>query len=115
MVLDVLTPWNTKRAEDTVTIAFKAFVKSEHVKFDYVTPPPSLRLDTGSKVGEERERLVPEHQEYINGRDRDADRCIKQDTTGECFVSVLDKFGMYLALKKRKRIKMWLFELFPVQ
>ncbi|GMF54416.1 unnamed protein product [Phytophthora fragariaefolia] len=57
-------------------------------------------------------------------------RCIEQDATGKCFVSVLDMFGMYLAFnagKKGKTLarntamqyfrqcKIWLFELFPVQ
>ncbi|GMF38855.1 unnamed protein product [Phytophthora fragariaefolia] len=57
-------------------------------------------------------------------------RCIEQDATGKCFVSILDMFGMYLAFnagKKGKTLarntamqyfrqcKIWLFELFPVQ
>ncbi|POM69806.1 Hypothetical protein PHPALM_13892 [Phytophthora palmivora] len=35
MGLDELKPGNTKRAKDTAVTAFKAFVKSEHVEFDY--------------------------------------------------------------------------------
>ncbi|KUF84887.1 hypothetical protein AM588_10000775 [Phytophthora nicotianae] len=57
-------------------------------------------------------------------------QCIEQDGTGNCLVSVLDKFGMYLAFNEGKKgkplarntsmqyyrqSKMWLFELFPVQ
>ncbi|POM69544.1 Hypothetical protein PHPALM_14163 [Phytophthora palmivora] len=94
MGLDELKPGNTKRAKDTAVTAFKAFVKSEHVEFDYVK------------------------------------QCIEQDATGKCFVSVLDKFVMYLAFNEGKKgkplarntamqyfrqSKMWLFELFPVQ
>ncbi|POM60275.1 LOW QUALITY PROTEIN: hypothetical protein PHPALM_30889 [Phytophthora palmivora] len=52
---------------------------------------------------------------------------VKQDATVKCFVSGLDKFGIYLALNEGKKgkpltatqyfkhSKMWLFELFPVQ
>ncbi|POM72573.1 Hypothetical protein PHPALM_10683, partial [Phytophthora palmivora] len=94
MGLDEFKPGNTKRDKDTAVTAFKAFVKSEHVGFDYVK------------------------------------QCIEQDATGKCFVSVLDKFGMYLAFNEGKKgkplarntamqyfrqSKMWLFELFPVQ
>ncbi|POM66308.1 Hypothetical protein PHPALM_17853 [Phytophthora palmivora] len=57
-------------------------------------------------------------------------QCIEQDATGKYFVSVLDKFGMYLAFNEGKKgeplarntamqhfrqSKIWLFELFPVQ
>ncbi|GMF37430.1 unnamed protein product [Phytophthora fragariaefolia] len=57
-------------------------------------------------------------------------RCIEQDTTGKCFVSVLDMFEMYLAfnagekgktlarntvMQYCRQCKIWLFELFPVQ
>ncbi|GMF25833.1 unnamed protein product [Phytophthora fragariaefolia] len=57
-------------------------------------------------------------------------RCIEENATGKCFVSVLDMFGMYLAFNAGKngktltrntamqyfrQCKMWLFELFPVQ
>ncbi|POM59368.1 LOW QUALITY PROTEIN: hypothetical protein PHPALM_31911 [Phytophthora palmivora] len=76
MGLDELKPGNTKRAKDTAVTAFKAFVKGEHVEFDYVK------------------------------------QCIEQDATGKCFVSVLDKFGMYLAFNE---VRCGLFELFPVQ
>ncbi|POM75038.1 Hypothetical protein PHPALM_7906 [Phytophthora palmivora] len=36
MGLDELKPGNTKRAKNTAISVFKAFVKSEHVEFDYV-------------------------------------------------------------------------------
>ncbi|KUF75765.1 hypothetical protein AM587_10002075 [Phytophthora nicotianae] len=80
-----------------------------------------------------KETAIKVFKTFVKSEDVEFDyvkQCIEQDGTGNCLVSVLDKFGMYLAFNEGKKgkplarntsmqyyrqSKMWLFELFPVQ
>ncbi|EGZ05147.1 hypothetical protein PHYSODRAFT_426370, partial [Phytophthora sojae] len=94
MGLDELKPGNTKRAKDTAISAFMAFVKSEHVEFDYVRQ--CIEQDGTGKC-------------FVS----------VLDMFGMCIAFNEGKKGKALArntaMQYFRQSKMWLFELFPVQ